>query len=350
MKKLKYIVLIAFMLFVTAAVPVYIAASQQDGQSGERSGEAKSVDILFTHDTHSHLDSFLTQEDGENIEVGGFARIKTLIDEKKAQNADTFILDAGDFSMGTLVQTIFMDEAAELRMLGALGCDVATFGNHEFDYRSVGLAQMLENAADTSDKKPALALCNVDWESMEKAGLTEEQQMLKNAFEIYGVSDYIIVEKGNVKIAVIGVFGEDSLKCAPTCVLKFSSAPEAVRRTIEKIRANESGVDMLVCVSHSGTDKDIKRSEDEILAKEVPELDLIVSGHTHTVINEPIVHGNTYIVSCGSYGRYLGAVSMSRKADGRWSMDRYELLPVTDEIAQEKEIQNKIDGFMDKVD
>lgn len=350
MRKLKYIVLIALILFITAGLPVYIGASQQNGQNQEVFGEEKRIDILFTHDTHSHLDSFLTQEGGENIKVGGFARIKTLIDEKSMENADTFILDAGDFSMGTLVQTIFMEEAAELRMLGALGCDVTTFGNHEFDYRSEGLAEMLENAAGAPDQKPAMALCNVDWESMEEAGLTEEQQMLKNAFEVYGISDYIIVQKGNIKIAVIGVFGEDSLKCAPTCVLKFRNATEAVRETIDTIRARESDVDMIVCISHSGTDKDIKRSEDEILAKEVPELDLIVSGHTHTVLNEPIVHGNTYIVSCGSYGRYLGTVSMSQKADGRWSMDHYELLPVTEEIDQEDDVQNKIDDFMDMVD
>lgn len=350
MKKIKYILSIVFLLFIIAAVPVYIAASQQDGENQQTSGGEKRIDIMFTHDTHSHLDSYLTQEGGENIKVGGFARIKTLIDGKKAENADTFILDAGDFSMGTLVQTIFMEEAAELRMLGALGCDVTTFGNHEFDYRSKGLAEMLENAAGTSDRTPAMALCNVDWESMEKEGLTAEQQMLKSAFETYGISDYIIVQKGTVKIAVIGVFGEDSLKCAPTCVLKFRSATEAVRETVETIRANESDVDMIVCISHSGTDKDIKRSEDEILAKAVPELDLIVSGHTHTELWKPIIHGNTYIVSCGSYGRYLGSVSMSQKTDGRWSMEQYDLLPVTEEIAQEKDIQDKIDDLMDKVD
>lgn len=342
MRRLKYLLSALLLFFIIAGVPIYIAASQQN--------EEKYVDILFTHDTHSHLDSFLTQENGENVIVGGFARIKTLIDGKKAQNEDAFIFDAGDFSMGTLVQTIFMDEAAELRMLGALGCDVTTFGNHEFDYRSQGLAKMLENAAENTDQVPAIALCNVDWERMEKDGLTDEQQMLKKAFERYGVSDYVIVQKGSIKIAVIGVFGEDSLKCAPTCVLKFKSAPEAVRKTIESIRANESGVDMIVCVSHSGTNKDIKRSEDEILAKEVPELDLIISGHTHTVLSEPIVYGNTYIVSCGSYGRYLGSISMRQNPDGRWSMEQYELSSVTDEIAQDKQTQDKIDAFMDKVD
>lgn len=347
MKRLKYLLSAALLLFLIAGIHVYITASQQHG---ENTDESKYVDIMFIHDTHSHLDSFLTQEDGENVVAGGFSRIKTLIDGKKTQNADAFLFDAGDFSMGALVQTIYMEEAAELRMLGVLECDVTTFGNHEFDYRSQGLADMLESAASSTDRVPAIVLCNVDWEGMEKDGLTDEQRVLKKAFEVYGVSDYVVVQKGDVKIAVIGVFGEDSLKCAPTCVLKFKNAPEAVRETIARIRAIESGVDMIVCVSHSGTNQDIKRSEDEILAKKVPELDLIISGHTHTVLNEPIVYGDTYIVSCGSYGRNLGSLSMQQNADGRWSIEQYELLSVTEEIAQDRHTQDKIDEFMDMVD
>ena len=99
----------------------------------------KEADILFLHDTHSHLNSFLTVEDGQAAEVGGFVSIKTLINETREKNPDTLVLDAGDFSMGTLVQTIYDSEAAELRMLGALGCEVTTLGNHEFDYRSAVL-------------------------------------------------------------------------------------------------------------------------------------------------------------------------------------------------------------------
>ena len=65
--------------------------------------DSKEVDVMFTHDTHSHLDSFTTKVDGELQEVGGFARIKTLINEQKKENPNTLILDGGDFSMGTLI-------------------------------------------------------------------------------------------------------------------------------------------------------------------------------------------------------------------------------------------------------
>lgn len=309
----------------------------------------EEVDILFLHDTHSHLDSFLTIENGEAVTLGGFSQIKTLINEAKANNPDTLVLDAGDFSMGTLVQTIYDSHAAELRMLGALECEATTLGNHEFDYRSAGLAGTLDAARESGDPVPAMVLCNIDWETMEAEGLTEEQQLLKDAFDAYGMTDYTVITKGDIKIAVLGIFGEDSLACAPTCVLKFRDASEAAAETVAEIQANED-VDMIVCISHSGTNENESKSEDEILAKNVPEIDLIISGHTHTVLQEPIRHGDTYIASCGEYGKNLGSLSMSRRENGRWEMTSYELIPITPAVASDASTQEKIDGFMEIVD
>ncbi len=309
----------------------------------------KEMDLLFLHDTHSHLESFLTIENGQAVTTGGFPQIKTLINEAKAEKPDTLVVDAGDFSMGTLVQTIFASEAAELRMLGELSCEVTTLGNHEFDYRSRGLAESLQAAAESGDPVPALVLCNIDWDTMEAEGLTDEQRLLKDAFDKYGMKDYTVITRGDVRIAVLGIFGEDSLTCAPTCVLKFKNASRAAAETVASIRANEN-VDMILCVSHSGTNPDQRKSEDEILAKNVPEIDLIVSGHTHTALEEPICHGNTYIVSCGEYGKNLGTLSMRQQADGRWEMTSYELLPITPAITPDALTQAGIDDFMESVD
>lgn len=309
----------------------------------------REMDILFLHDTHSHLESFVTMQNGNTATVGGFPQIKTLINEARSNNPDTLVVDAGDFSMGTLVQTIFASESAELRMLGELGCEVTTLGNHEFDYRSEGLAGSLYAAAESGDPVPAMVLCNIDWETMEADGLTEDQQLLKDAFDAYGMTDYTVITKGDVTIAVLGIFGEDSLACAPTCVLKFKDASKAAAETVAKIQANEN-VDMILCVSHSGTNPNERKSEDEILAKNVPEIDLIISGHTHTTLEQPIRHGDTYIVSCGEYGKDLGTLSMRQRADGRWEMDSYALVPITPAIAPDAPTQERIDGFMESVD
>ena len=341
MKKWKKVVV--YILSVTMLIPLLLGFTVQAADG------AKKLDVLFTHDTHSHLNSFSTVINGEKEEVGGFAKIKTLIDEQKKNNPDTLLLDGGDFSMGTLIQAVYDTEAAELRMLGYLGYDVTTLGNHEFDYRSKGLANMLEAAKNSGETVPNLVVCNVDWDAMEDAGLSEGQSQIKSAFETYGVKDYVVVQKGDVKIAVLGVFGKDALTCAPTCELIFKDPIEAVKQTVEEIKKNEK-VDMIACVSHSGTWDDEDKSEDELIAKAVPDIDLIISGHTHSQLDEPIQHGNTYIVSCGEYGRNLGSLSLTQKEDGRWDLTSYKLIPVSDEIKADEETQQKIDALMDTVD
>lgn len=311
--------------------------------------DTKEVDVMFTHDTHSHLDSFTTNVDGELQEVGGFARIKTLINEQKKENPNTLILDGGDFSMGTLIQTVYDTQAAELRMLGYLGYDVTTLGNHEFDYRSKGLANMLKAAKSSGETIPELVVCNVDWKGMKKTGLNDGQKQIQSGFETYVVKDYVVIQKGDTKIAVTGAFGKDSLECAPTCELLFKDPVEAVKDTVEKIKKKEK-VDMIVCVSHCGTWEDENKSEDELLAKNVKDIDLIISGHTHSELKEPIQHENTYIVSCGEYGKNIGSLSMKQNSKGRWDLSSYELIPVSENIQPDMETQNRIDELMDTVD
>ena len=97
--------ILSLLLMIVLLLPVGM------GIHVEAADETKQVDVLFTHDTHSHLNSFSTIVDGEQKEVGGFAKIKKLIDEKKKGNPDTLILDGGDFSMGTLIQTVYDTES-----------------------------------------------------------------------------------------------------------------------------------------------------------------------------------------------------------------------------------------------
>lgn len=210
MKKLFAMTVAVLLLFsVLLGIP---AAYGQAPETG------KTLDILFSHDTHSHLNTFTTVVEDEEAEIGGFARANTLIKAQRAKDPDTLVIDGGDFSMGTLIQTVFETQAAELRMLGYMGYDVTTFGNHEFDYRSKGLANML------------------------------------------------------------------------------------------------------------------------------------TSGHTHSRIREPIRHGDTYVVSCGEYGKNLGSLSMAQKADGRWQVTDYQLIPITADIPADADTQEVIDRFMDTVD
>lgn len=332
-------ILLAVVFFFTGIFSINVSAAE----------DTKKVDIMFLHDTHSHLNEFTTVENGKTQTLGGFAKIKTLINQQKEINPHTLLLDAGDFSMGTLIQVIYEDEASEIRMLGDLGMDAVTLGNHEFDYKASGLSNMLNNAVASEDILPPIVLCNVDWDTMETEGLTDDQILLQKAFENYGIKDYIMVEKNGVNIAITGIFGIDALACVPNCPLVFQDPTEALKETVTEIKANENA-DMIVCISHSGTASNEEKSEDENLAKAVPEVDLIISGHTHSRLDEPIIHGDTYIVSVGEYGKYLGNTTMTQKEDGRWEMKNYELITVDSSIEPDTETQEKVDYFSALID
>ena len=106
---------------------------------GSRSNQ---VSIIFSSDMHSHMDSEKVVRDGKTTERGGMGRTSTTIKNIMESYPQSILVDAGDFSMGTAYQTIFSKEASELRMMGKMGYDATTFGNHEFDYGAKGLADM----------------------------------------------------------------------------------------------------------------------------------------------------------------------------------------------------------------
>lgn len=304
----------------------------------------KQVEMVFTHDLHSYLQSYESERNGEVSSIGGLARLKTLLDEKRKKNPDLLVLDAGDIAMGTLFQALFESEAIELRMLGKLGFDVTTLGNHDFDYGSKALANMFLNASEKSEALPSFVVCNIDW-----SGESEGSRAIYEAIQTCNLQEYVLLEKGDVRIAVTGIFGRDALECAPTCDLTVLDPIESVKNTVKKIKADED-VDMIVCVSHSGTWSDPEKSEDELLAKAVPDLDIIVSGHTHTRLEEPIVWGNTYIVSCGCYGADTGFCHLRQRGDGRWEMEHYELIPMTNDIAEDAEIASELAALAGKIE
>ena len=128
--------LVITLLMLITAIPVSAA-------------DADTVTVLFTHDLHSH---FLPSRESDGGEFGGFARLMTVIKEQKERDPDAILVDGGDFSMGSLFQTAFTANASELRIMGAMGYDVTTLGNHEFDYLPSGLAAMLERAAASGER------------------------------------------------------------------------------------------------------------------------------------------------------------------------------------------------------
>lgn len=305
----------------------------------------KHLRINFTSDLHSNFDGFSILQEKKKIHVGGFARIKSLYEQDKEKHGEVLFLDGGDYSMGTLFQTIFQKEASELRLLGAMGVDVTTIGNHEFDYRTKGICSMFEAAVESGEPLPQIVFSNVDWDDMEES---EDKESYEKCFQEANIQKYCVIEKNNTKLALFGIFGKSALHDSPTCKLKFKEPVQAAKEVVAEIQEKES-VDLIICLSHSGTSKG-RQSEDERLAKEVGDIDVILSGHSHTVLREPIVHGETSIVSCGCFGQYLGQFTLEQKDNGRWKVENYNLALVSEQIPEDKKIKEKIDGFRRCID
>ncbi len=300
------------------------------------SGENSPITIVFSHDMHSHLEKF--------------PKIRTVVKQGKQNNDATFVLDGGDFSMGTPYQTIFKEEAAELRMMGAVGYDATTLGNHEFDYRSAGLTQMLKTAESSGDRVPHLVAANIDWEkTLSDEEMRKDGEALRAAMEDYGAEEYVVIERGGVKIAVFGLFGKEADDYAPESGTYFRDPVEAAKDVVDDIQSHEK-VDLIVCLSHSGTNADDpEKSEDEILARQVDGIDLIISGHTHTELSEPIVRGDTVIASAGQYNDNLGTLTFTYQ-DGEYKLDQYRLISLDKSVQDDPSAKDKVEQFRELVD
>ena len=308
--------------------------------------QTQELTVLFTHDLHSHLLPAATETgDGE---YGGYARLMTAIHAEKEKAPDAVLLDGGDFAMGSLFQTAYPTSAIELRMMGAMGYDVTTFGNHEFDYLQSGLKSMMRAALDSGDPLPALVCANYLPPVEGQDGYDPE---LWQVYNDYGVRDYIILERGGVYYVVFGIFGFDADDCAPNSGMVFEDpitvAAETVKAAVADCEAQYGQHPVVICLSHSGTSGG--QGEDYALAQAVEGIDVIISGHTHTKLTEPIQVNGTLIVSADEYGKNLGVLKLTQDGEGVSLVD-YELIPIDETVADDPEIAALTDKYKKTVE
>lgn len=301
---------------------------------------AEEITILYTHDMHS---SFLPKEGPDGHSRGGYARLKTLIDEQKEEHPNALVLDGGDFSMGSLFQTAYSTSALELRAMGQMGYDVTTFGNHEFDYRASGLADMLYAAVDSGDPLPAIVDANYL--------PPQEDEETWDALYTYGVQDYRILERGGVPYVIFGITGVDSDECAPMSGMELHDPVETAKRVVkeatEQCQTAYGEDPVVICLSHSGTENG--KGEDYGLAQKVDGIDVIISGHTHTTLEQPIEVNDTYIVSAGENSKNLGVLTLTRTQDGVELKDS-RLVPVDESVPEDPEMAAWIEAAKSQVE
>ncbi|WP_150524273.1 bifunctional metallophosphatase/5'-nucleotidase [Roseibium sediminis] len=267
-----------------------------------------SLTVLHINDLHSRIESINkydstcdAESETEGKCFGGVARIQSKIDERRAalegEGKNVLLLDAGDQFQGSLFYTTYKGDAAAEFMNG-MGFDVMAVGNHEFDDGPAGLANFLGKV-----NFPVIS-GNID---------VSGEPLLKG--KVPGV---IILEKGGQKVGIVSALAEDTGETSsPGAGVRFIQGEDYLKGAVEGLEA--AGVNKIIAVTHMGLPRDME------IAAAVPGIDLIVGGHSHTLLSNidekakgpyPVLVKNPEgkdvpIVQAYAYGKYLGEVEVT---------------------------------------
>jgi len=276
------------------------------GLSSVQAAPAK-LQIVHFNDVHSRV-----EESATSI---GYAKIAALIQQLKDANPNTLVLDAGDTLHGQTVANLVKGESI-VQILDILGIDAMVTGNHDYNYGYERLTELAQQASF-----PVLAA---------------------NVYRADGtrlLEPYTIKTVGEFKVAIFGLATPETLfKTHPNNVkgLTFADPVEEAKKIVEELR---SKADVLIALTHLGLDESSKETS-RLVAEQVSGIDLIVDGHSHTVLEQGLKTGDTLIVQTGEYGNNLGVVELTIDDFGK-IVDRQAHLiarPAADEVEGETKI------------
>ncbi len=287
---------------------IALAASMPSVASAEY-----KLTILHINDLHSRIEAInkydstcSTEDETEGKCFGGVARIKTMIDQRRAElkeaGKNVLTIDAGDQFQGSPFYSTYKGEAA-VEFMNAIGFDVMAVGNHEFDDGPEVLGKFVDAA-----KFPVIS-GNIN---------VEGEPSLAGK-----IDGYIIKEVGGEKIGLVSTLAEDTVETSsPGEKVLFSSSEEYLKRAVEELTGQ--GVNKIIAVTHEGLPKDMD------LASKVSGIDMIVGGHSHTLLSNtneraegpyPVMVKNpdgkeVPIVQAYAYSKYVGDVEVTWDDDG----------------------------------
>jgi len=306
----------------------------------------KKIVLLHTNDLHSRLTGYAPESAYSPLSVnddktkGGFARIATILKTEKDNNrGNTLVINAGDFLMGTLFAGLEEKNGFQLRLMKAMGYDIVGLGNHEFDFGPDKLASII-NASVKNGEIPSLLIGNTEFDEKDR-----RDDNLEKLFSDGVITRKRILIKDGIKIGIFSIIGKDADRVAPNAVpVTFTRQYGFARKMVKELK-NEH-CEIIICVSHSGLVKGKNgewTGEDVKLAKKVSGIDIIISGHTHTLLDKPLTVNGVNIVQAGEFGQYVGRMSLIYSAR-KLKVESYELIPVDDKIVGDNSINQLIEN------
>ena len=310
----------------------------------------KTFTILHTNDMHAAFLGMGPSTDYTPFRLhndstrGGFARLAGLIARRKAADrklGPVLVLDAGDFLMGTAIGAATREVGGELRLMARMGYDATTFGNHEFDLGPDGLGQSIA-AASKAGRIPALVASNTNFAAQDPALADLQHQAAKGL-----IRRYIVLTRGGIRFGIFGALGKEAtFYTTGAGAVTFADAIETAKEMAKLLRDTEK-VDVVICLSHGGVVKDkdgrFTEGDDVRIAREAPGVDIVIGGHSHTELPEPIiVNGRTPVVQTGKEGGNLGELVITLDGD-MLKVDSYKLYPIDDMLLGDRGAQAEID-------
>ncbi|MGO9567752.1 MAG: bifunctional metallophosphatase/5'-nucleotidase [Desulfomonilaceae bacterium] len=286
-----------------------------------QAAEALKLTILHMNDPHAHYLPYA--EPGVEGLNGGFARaqivLKAVRARNKAEGRHTLLFMAGDLLMGTPFSTAFKGRLG-VTLMNKMKFDAMTVGNHEFDY---GQDNLLVNL------KPLMEFPLLNANTKTASGENVFQDVVEEKFP-----------GSTTKVVVFGLTTTDT----PTTThpdnvkgLVFDDPIATAKRILDRV----SEKDLVIALTHIGV------YEDKKLAEACPKISVIIGGHSHTAIFEPMKVNQTIISQAGAYARYVGKLDV---VDGKITKYKGELIELTSAIKEDQEIASIIAEYKAKMD
>lgn len=254
-----------------------------------------SLTILHTNDWHSRIEPF-PQDGGRNAGMGGAVRRMRKISALRQELDHVLLLDAGDIFQGTPYFNLYGGEL-EFKLMSQMGYDAVTIGNHDFDGG-------IENLAKQYDDHASFSMINSNYH-------------LENTPLAGKVRPYQIIEKGPLRIGILGL-GIELKGLVPKALTGETTYtdPIAAGNQVAKYLKEEELCDLVICLSHLGYRYREEKVSDLVLAAQSRHIDLILGGHTHTFLDEPVVVKNrneqgVLVHQVGWAGILLGRIDVS---------------------------------------
>ena len=258
--------------------------------------KTKEVYVFHTNDMHSRVEAFPQDyQDTLLAGKGGLVRRATFIKEQRRMHPDLLLFDSGDFSQGTPYYNLFKGEV-EVKLMNEMGYDAGTIGNHEFDNGTAELARRVKMASFP------IVCANYDFTGTALEGI---------------IKPYTVIEKGGLKIGVIGVLTDIMSLVSPKNVkgIKYIEPYNVVNKLASKLKKKEK-CDLVILLTHLGFDGGSKHApSDDMVAAQSKDIDIIIGGHSHTYITEkklvPNKNGkDVVIVTANEKGNYVGKLDL----------------------------------------